>query len=78
MTAGAQLRHTKTIRGTVLMTGEDVPVGEASVLARLLVLRVGRGACRVGHLSAVQREPRSCPACCTPSSRSSPPRRAAR
>jgi hypothetical protein len=54
MAADATLKTTQAIRAVLHSTGEDVPTGEASSLARMLVLRVGRDACRVNYLSAAQ------------------------
>lgn len=58
MNRSAQLRETKPMRGWILSTGEDIPVGEASVLARMIPLRFPRrpeGALYNNNLSKAER-----------------------
>ncbi len=54
LTATSEILRGRQIRGLLMTTGEDLPSGEASTLARMLPLRVGRDECQEAHLTAAQ------------------------
>ncbi len=54
LTAGAELNGSQPVRAHLLSTGEDLPRGESSVIARTLILHVGRGEARLDKIGLVQ------------------------
>jgi hypothetical protein len=58
----ATLQDTKWIRGAMLSTGEDLPEGEASVLARMVVLKLNRRDGKNHALSLAQTGAKALPA----------------
>ncbi|NCC32117.1 MAG: DUF927 domain-containing protein, partial [Chloroflexia bacterium] len=56
--SNSEVRSAFPIRGALLSSGEDQPEGEASTLARILSVPLGRGSVNRGRLSDVQRRAR--------------------
>lgn len=56
--SNSEVRSAFPIRGALLSSGEDQPEGEASTLARILSVPLGRGSVNRGRLSDVQRRSR--------------------
>lgn len=56
--ANSEVRAAFPIRGALLSSGEDQPEGEASLLARILSVPLGRGSVNRGKLSDVQQRAR--------------------
>jgi hypothetical protein len=56
--ANSEVRSAFPIRGTLLSSGEDQPEGEASTLARILSVQLGRRSVHRGRLSEVQQRAR--------------------
>ncbi len=54
LTAGAELNGSQPVRAHLLSTGEDLPRGESSVIARTLILHVGRGEAKLDKIGLVQ------------------------
>jgi hypothetical protein len=56
--SNSEVRAAFPIRGALLSSGEDQPEGEASTLARILSVPLGRGSVNRGKLSDVQQQAR--------------------
>lgn len=56
--ANSEVRSAFPIRGALLSSGEDQPEGEASTLARILSVPLGRGTVNLGRLNDVQQRAR--------------------
>ncbi|MDP9473315.1 MAG: DUF927 domain-containing protein [Chloroflexota bacterium] len=54
LTRESDLKQSKIVQAHLLSTGEDAPTGEASVMARSLILRLERGDARLDHLREAQ------------------------
>lgn len=62
MNRDASLKATKWVRGALLTTGEDVPEHEASIIARLLILKMSRWDGKNEKLAEAQSLSRAMPA----------------
>jgi hypothetical protein len=54
LNSASELRATYPIRGVLISSGEDQPEGEASTLARILSVEIGKGAVHLGRLTRLQ------------------------
>jgi hypothetical protein len=54
LNSASELRATYPIRGVLISSGEDQPEGEASTLARIISVEIGKGTVHLGRLTRLQ------------------------